>query len=149
MWWYIKFFLLLVFIIICLNFYTKYFYKYLPLLLLPLIFNACLYIITIVSADWVAFVSAHLTCEYDKDIMILRLAPESPNIPNALSLKIMQSSLKWLTTQYDIFSTIGGFCEKIKKFKDIISPWLIIFTSTLYFISWLSILKNYVNFPYV
>lgn len=115
------------------------FYKCLPLLLIPLIFNACLFIIDEVSLAQIEYVTPHMTCESKGDRLVFQLAPESPNIPNALRLEIMRKSLTWLTNQYQIFCAIKYFCDDINKAKELYSPWCLLYTSLLYFISWLFI----------
>ena len=119
------------------------FYKCLPLLLIPLIFNACLFIIDEVSLAQIEYVTPHMTCESKGNSLVFQLAPVSPNIPNALSLEIMQKSLTWLTNQYQIFCAIKYFCDDINKAKELYGPWCLLYTSLLYFISWLFICYSF------
>ena len=114
----------------------EYFYKCLPLLLIPLIFNACVQMIDEISLAQIEYVTPHMTCETKDNYIIFKVAPISPNIPNALSLDVMQKSITWLTNQYQIFSTIKYFCDDIKKTKELYGPWILLCTSILYFISW-------------
>lgn len=121
----------------------EYFYKCLPLLLIPLIFNACVFIIDEVSLAQIEYITPHMTCESKGNRLVFQLAPVSPNIPNALSLEIMQKSLTWLTNQYQIFCAIKYFCDDINKAKELYSSWCLLLTSLLYFISWLFICYSY------
>jgi hypothetical protein len=116
-----------------------YFYKCLPLLLIPLIFNSCFFIIDEIALAQIEYVTPHMTCEYKDNSRIFGLAPESPNIKNALNLETMKKRLEWLTNQYLIFEDIKRFCDQIKDLKALYGPWFLLYTSTLYFISWLYI----------
>lgn len=124
----------------------EYFFKSLPALIIPLLFNACLFIIDEISLAQIEYVTPHLTCESKGNILVFQLAPESPNIPNALSLAIMQKSLTWLVNQYQIFSAIKYFCDDINKAKEFFGPWVLLYTSLLYFISWFYILTVILDF---
>ena len=104
------------------------YYKCLPLLLIPLILNACLFIIDEVSLAQIDYVTPHMTYESKGNRLVFQLAPVSPNIPNALSLEIMQKSLTWLTNQYQIFVMI---LIKLKSYI-VLSVYFILHYCTLF-----------------
>lgn len=119
-------------------FYLKIdlFYKALPLLFVPLLTNAVIYILDEVSKAQLDYVTAHLICTEHPNQLELHLAPESPNIPNALSIKEMKQHFNWLCQQFDIFTNIKGFCDKLIIVKQKYGPWIILYYAFLYYYSW-------------
>lgn len=132
---------------ILINHYIEFFYKYLIVLFIPLCTKALIYIMDQLSLGQIEYVSAHMTCKYQENTMILGLAPVSPDIPNAIPLEEMPKAHEWLVTQFEIHTTIKNFCDQINEFKNKYIAWLILYYSLLYMIGWLVFLFSLFGLP--
>jgi len=132
---------------ILINHYIEFFYKYLIVLFIPLCTKALIYIMDQLSLGQIEYVSAHMTCKYEENTMILGLAPVSPDIPNAIPLEEMPKAHEWLVTQFEIHTTIKNFCDQINEFKNKYIAWLILYYSLLYMIGWLVFLFSLFGLP--
>lgn len=128
------------FVEVCFFHQIFYFYKLFPILLLPLTISGINYSIDLIAQAQLDYVTAHLIGESQNGILELRLAPESPDIPNAFTLEEMKEKFLWLCYQYDIFSQIKDFCVKCTEIKNKYSPWISLYSSILFFFSWAYIL---------
>lgn len=119
-------------------FRITYFYKILVLLLIPIIFKIILFIVDDFCNSYIFYLNHHIYFEKDDNTKLVIVKPVvvTPMIPNALNTFEIQKHFNWLCAQWEIYTTIKNFCNKVYEAHNNIKYYVQVYNYTLYFLGW-------------